>query len=151
MKTSIRLIQQKLGISVDGIIGPQTLRAISQALGIQEIPVWPTQSEVRRGTSLFGAPGREDALPRLVRYRNIRNKMAHEIGSLTRANEVTKADVAWLRKFDKDIIKRKDPISAYLKRARRYARRRRIKKYLTVGAASLAVILGIIVFFLLKN
>ena len=97
------------------------------------------------------APGREDALPRLVRYRNIRNKMAHEIGSLTRANEVTKSDVAWLRKFDKDIIKRKDPISAYLKRARRYARRRRIKKYLTVGAASLAVILGIIVFFLLKN
>ena len=97
------------------------------------------------------APGREDALPRLVRYRNIRNKMAHEIGSLTRANEVTKADVAWLRKFDKDIIKRKDPISAYLKRARRYARRRRIKKYLTVGAASLAVILSIIVFFLLKN
>ena len=97
------------------------------------------------------APGREDALPRLVRYRNIRNKMAHEIGSLRRSSEVTKADIAWLRKFDKDIIKRKDPISAYLKRARRYARRRRIKKYLTVGAAALAVILGIIVFFLLKN
>ncbi len=97
------------------------------------------------------APGREDALPRLVRYRNIRNKMAHEMGSLRRSSEVTKADIAWLRKFDKDIIKRKDPISAYLKRARRYARRRRIKKYLTVGAAALAVILGIIVFFLLKN
>ena len=97
------------------------------------------------------APGREDALPRLVRYRNIRNKMAHEIGSLRRSSEVTKADIAWLRKFDKDIIKRKDPISAYLKRARRYARRRRIKKYLTGGAAALAVILGIIVFFLLKN
>ncbi len=97
------------------------------------------------------APGREDALPRLVRYRNIRNKMAHEIGSLRRSSEVTKADIAWLRKFDKDIIKRKDPISAYLKRARRYARRRRIKKYLTVGAAALSVILGIIVFFLLKN
>lgn len=97
------------------------------------------------------APGREDALPRLVRYRNIRNKMAHEIGSLRRSSEVTKADISWLRKFNKDIIKRKDPISAYLKRARRYARRRRIKKYLTVGAAALAVILGIIVFFLLKN
>lgn len=97
------------------------------------------------------APGREDALPRLVRYRNIRNKMAHEIGSLRRSSEVTKADITWLRKFDKDIIKRKDPISSYLKRARRYARRRRIKKYLTFGAAALAVILGIIVFFLLKN
>jgi len=97
------------------------------------------------------APGREDALPRLVRYRNIRNKMAHEMGSLRRSSEVTKADISWLRKFDKDIIKRKDPISAYLKRARRYARRRRIKKYLTVSAAAVAVILVIIVFFLLKN
>lgn len=97
------------------------------------------------------APGREDALPRLVRYRNIRNKMAHEIGSLRRTSEVTKADISWLRKFDRDIIRRKDPISAYLKRARRYARRRRIKKYLTIGATALAVVLGIIVFFLIKT
>lgn len=97
------------------------------------------------------APGREDALPRLVRYRNIRNKMAHEIGSLRRSSEVTKADISWIRKFDKDIIKCKDPISAYLKRARRYARRRRIKKYLTIGAAALAVILAIVVIFLIKT
>ena len=62
MKTSIRRIQQHLGVSTDGIIGPQTLRAISQALGIPERPIWPTQSEVRRGTSLFGAPGREESL-----------------------------------------------------------------------------------------
>jgi len=97
------------------------------------------------------APGREDALPRLVKYRNIRNKMAHEIGSLRRSSEVTKSDIAWLRKFDKDIIKRKDPISAYLKRARRYARRRRIKKYLTIGAAALAVILTVIVIILINS
>lgn len=97
------------------------------------------------------APGREEALPRLVKYRNLRNKMAHEIGSLRRMSEVTKSDIAWIRKFDKDIVKRKDPISSYLRRARRYARRRRIKKYLTVGAAVFAVIIGIIVFFLLKN
>ena len=62
MKTSIRLIQQKLGISADGIIGPQTLRAISLALGVHEVPSWPTQSEVRRGTSIFGAPGCEESL-----------------------------------------------------------------------------------------
>lgn len=97
------------------------------------------------------APGREEALPRLVKYRNLRNKMAHEIGSLRRMSEVTKSDIAWIRKFDKDIVKRKDPISSYLRRARRYARRRRIKKYLTVGAVVLAVIIGITVFFLLKN
>lgn len=96
------------------------------------------------------APGREEALPRLVRYRNLRNKIAHEIGSLRRSREVTKADISWLKKFDRDIIKHKDPISTYLKRARRYARRRRIKKYLTVGAAVLAVILGVVVYFLIK-
>ena len=74
------------------------------------------------------APNREEVLPRLVRYRNLRNKMAHEIGSLRKLNEVTKADITWIRKFDKDITKKKDPISSYLKRARRYARRRRLKR-----------------------
>lgn len=96
------------------------------------------------------APGREEALPRLVRYRNLRNKIAHEIGSLRRSREVTKADISWLKKFDRDIIKHKDPISTYLKRARRYARRRRIKKFLTVGAVALAVVLGVVVYFLIK-
>lgn len=62
MKTSIRLIQQHLGVIPDGIIGPRTLRAITTALGIREIPTWPTQAEVRRGDSIFGAPGREEEL-----------------------------------------------------------------------------------------
>ena len=97
------------------------------------------------------APGREEALPRLVKYRNLRNKMAHELGSLRKMNEVTKADISWIRKFDKDILKRNDPISAYLKKARRYARRRRIKRYVTAGAAVAAIIIGIIVYFLLKK
>ena len=62
MKTSIRRIQQHLGVSVDGIMGPCTLRAISSALGIKDIPCWPSQAEVRRGNSMFGAPGREEVL-----------------------------------------------------------------------------------------
>jgi hypothetical protein len=62
MKTSIRRIQQHLGVPADGIIGPCTLRAISSALGIREIPSWPSQAEVRRGSSVFGAPGREEEL-----------------------------------------------------------------------------------------
>lgn len=66
MKTSIRLIQQHLGVSADGIIGPQTLRAITSALGIREIPAWPTQAEVRRGDSIFGAPGREEELVNIL-------------------------------------------------------------------------------------
>jgi len=94
------------------------------------------------------APGREEALPRLVKYRNIRNKMAHEVGSLRRMSDINKADITWVRKFNKDIIRRKDPISAYLKRARRYARNRRIKRYVTAAALFLAAALGIVVYFL---
>ena len=94
------------------------------------------------------APGREEALPRLVKYRNIRNKMAHEVGSLRRMSDINKADITWVRKFNKDIIRRKDPISAYLKRARRYARNRRIKRYVTAAALFLVAALGIVVYFL---
>ena len=97
------------------------------------------------------APGREEALPRLVRYRNLRNKMAHELGSLRKMNDVVKTDVKWLRKFDKDIIKHRDPISSYLKRARRYARRRRIKRYITAASVVALVTMGVIIYFLLKN
>ncbi len=97
------------------------------------------------------APGREEALPRLVRYRNLRNKMAHELGSLRKMNDVVKADVKWLRKFDKDIIKHRDPISSYLKRARRYARHRRIKRYITAASVVALVTMGVIIYFLLKN
>ena len=97
------------------------------------------------------APGREEALPRLVRYRNIRNKMAHEIGSLRRVSEVTKLDLKWIRTFDKDITKSRDPISKYLRRARRYARRRKIEKFVTAFAIISAFIIGIITYVLLTR
>ena len=97
------------------------------------------------------APGREEALPRLVKYRNLRNKLAHEVGSLRKMNDVTKADIQWVRKFDRDVTKRRDPISSYLKRARRYARRRKIKRYVTAGAVVALVIMGVIIFFLLRK
>ncbi len=96
------------------------------------------------------APGREEALPRLVKYRNLRNKMAHELGSLRKMNDVTKADVTWIHKFDKDITKRRDPISSYLKRARRYARRRRIKRYITAGAILAATLFVFIYLLIIK-
>lgn len=62
MKTSIIRIQQHLGLAADGIIGPRTLRAICTALGLADSPAWPSQSSVRRGCSIFGAPGCEEAL-----------------------------------------------------------------------------------------
>ena len=67
-------------------------------------------------------------LPRLVRYRNIRNKFAHDVGSIRKSDEISKADIKWVRGFNKDLIKKRDPISTYLRKARRYARRRRFYK-----------------------
>ena len=66
MKTQIRQIQQKLGLAADGIMGPQTLTAITRALGITTPPCWPTQAEVRKGNSLFGKPGNEGNLTNIV-------------------------------------------------------------------------------------
>ena len=97
------------------------------------------------------APGRDEALPRLVKYRNIRNKMAHEVGSLRKMNDVVKADITWIRKFNRDVARRRDPISTYLKRARRYALRRRLKRYVTVGAMFAAFLIGIVTYILLTK
>ncbi len=66
MKSSLCRIQQKLGVTPDGILGPRTLAALNKALGIVEPPSWPTQAEVRRGTSVFGRPGNEGVLVNIV-------------------------------------------------------------------------------------
>lgn len=56
MKTDIIAIQKHVGVEPDGIIGPRTVKAIHDKLGLPRVPIWPTQAEVRRGTSIFGAP-----------------------------------------------------------------------------------------------
>ena len=89
------------------------------------------------------APGRDDVLPRLVRYRNIRNKMAHESEALTKSEEITKADVKWIRSFDKNLVKKKDPISAYLRKARKYIRRRRFHRFVYVALVAVIAALAI--------
>lgn len=66
---TIKRIQQKVGTAADGIIGPATLKAICSALGIAapaKVPVWPSQAQVRLGTSIFGKPGNENALVSIV-------------------------------------------------------------------------------------
>lgn len=93
------------------------------------------------------APGRDDVLPKLVRYTNIRNRLAHEVGAMRQLDEVTKNDVKWLREFEKSVSKKKDPISLYLRKARRYARLRRLRTtgiiILLVAALAVAAWIGI--------
>ena len=103
----------------------------------------------RLGSARF-APNRDEALPRLVRYRNTRNVFAHEPTAVKKSNELVKADIVWVKHFTKDLSRKKDPISAYLKKARRYARHRRIRRYLVASALLAVVIIGIIVYFQLR-
>ena len=97
------------------------------------------------------APGRDDVLPRLVRYRNLRNKFSHEIGALRRVDEITKIDVHWINTFNRDLMRKRDPISAYLKKARRYVRRRKLRRFAYGAAAVLIIGLGIALYFALRG
>ena len=97
------------------------------------------------------APGRDDVLPRLVRYRNLRNKFSHEVGALRRVDEITKVDIVWIRSFNRDLSRKRDPISAYLKKARRYVRRRKLRRFAYGVAAVLIIGLGIAFYFALRG
>lgn len=86
MKQDIKLIQQKLGVPADGIIGSRTVEALCRALGITRVPQWPTQSEVRSGKSVFGSPGCEDSLvsilppyPLLYEGKPVRSLRVHRL------------------------------------------------------------------------
>lgn len=95
------------------------------------------------------APDRDEALPRLLKYRNIRNRIAHEEGALGQIDEITKIDLKWLDSFKYSIIKKRDPISVYLRKARKYAKRRRAKRIIVSIALLIiaaAVAAGLYVF-----
>ena len=97
------------------------------------------------------APERDDVLPRLVRYRNIRNKFAHDVGSIRKSDEISKADIKWVRGFNKDLVKKRDPISTYLRKARRYARRRKFYRTVLVIFILLIVALAGTLYYVLSK
>ena len=106
---------------------------------------------INRLNSARFAPGRDDVLPRLVRYRNLRNKFAHEVGALRRVDEISKADIRWIKNFHHELLRKRDPISAYLKKARKYARRKKMRRVL-YATLSIAVIgLAVALYFVISG
>lgn len=97
------------------------------------------------------APGRDDVLPRLVRYRNLRNKFAHEVGALRRVDEISKIDIRWMKHFHRDLTRKQDPISAYLRKARKYARRKKLRRAVYISAAVIIAVLAVIIAILLAR
>ena len=92
------------------------------------------------------APNRDELLKTLGKYRNLRNRFAHEPQAIRKCDDISKADVKWVGKFKKSVKGKKDPISKYLKKARRFARRRKTGKIL-LGLIVLAaiVVAGVVV------
>ena len=78
------------------------------------------------------APERDEVLPKLVKYRNLRNRFAHEPQAIRKCDDIAKADIKWVAKFKKTVKGKKDPISKYLKKARRFARRRKFGRFLLI-------------------
>ena len=68
MTETIKAIQKKIGVTADGIIGKNTIAALAKALGVSTAKStgWPTQAEVRKGTSIFGKAGNESNLVNIV-------------------------------------------------------------------------------------
>ena len=85
------------------------------------------------------APNRDEVLPELVKYRNLRNRFAHEPQALRKTSDIAKSDIKWVAKFRKSVKKKKDPISKYLKKARRFARRRKLGKLVLVALIVAAI------------
>ena len=111
------------------------------------IPAGGVTEYINRLSNVRFAPGREEVLPQLVKYRNIRNIFAHEPNALRRNDELTAKDLTWINKFKRDLNRKKDPISTYLRKAKRYMRGKRIKRYVILGAIIIAVLVAVIIFF----
>jgi hypothetical protein len=89
------------------------------------------------------APGRDAVLEQLVKYRSIRNRLAHEEGAMSQTSEINKKDVRFVQLFTKKVKRKKDPISVYLKRAKNVARFRKVKiAFFAILFVALAILVG---------
>ena len=99
---------------------------------------------INRLESAKFAPKRDEVLDSLNKYRNIINILANDPKAMKKSKILTKYDLKWIKKFNKTLKKKKDPISAYLKKARKFARNKKVKKvviFLAVVGAGVAAAL----------
>ena len=90
-------------------------------------------------------------LPKLVRYRNLRNRFAHEPGAIRKTDDIVKDDIRWISRFRKSVQKKRDPISKYLRKARRYARRKKLKRLFVISLLIALAAAGTALYFLLTK
>ena len=97
------------------------------------------------------APSRDEVLPKLVKYRNLRNSLAHDEGAMISSTDITKQDAKWVKDFVKTLDKKRDPLSLYLRKAQRHQRLRKLRRVLIISFLVIAAVAaGIIAFLALK-
>ena len=94
------------------------------------------------------APERSEVLPKLLKYRKLRNIIAHEEGAFAELDEITKADIKWLNRFTASVNKKRDPVSRYERKAKIYSVWSKVK--IVLGALILLA-LAIVVVSIAKN
>jgi hypothetical protein len=88
------------------------------------------------------AAKRDVVLPKLAKYRNLRNRFAHEPQAIRKCKDIKNKDIKWVVNFKKSVKGKKDPISKYLKKARRFVRGKKLRNLiialLILGVAAVA-------------
>jgi uncharacterized protein YutE (UPF0331/DUF86 family) len=81
---------------------------------------------ITRLTEAKMAIGKEATLEHLRRYRTLRNRLVHENGALRSLGDISKADVKWIKSFEKSVRKNKDPLSLYYKKSNDQKRKKKM-------------------------
>jgi cell division protein FtsX len=103
---------------------------------------------ISRLSSAKMAIGRDETLKQLTRFRNFRNRLVHENGALRSLGDITKTDLKWLKTFEKNVKKNKDPLSVYYKKSNS---KKKKKQFLACLAAILIAALAAAVYFVVTN
>lgn len=91
------------------------------------------------------APERSEVLPKLIQYRKYRNIIAHEEGAFSGLDEITKSDIQWINRFARSVAGKRDPVSRYVRKARRFAIWRKVRAVLIAVLAVGAVVAAIVI------
>ena len=92
------------------------------------------------------APGRNETLTRLIKYRKLRNAMAHEEDGFENIDEITKNDVQWIGRFTKNVTKKRDPVSRYMRKEWFYKLWRKVR-FVIYALATLIVAFAVYLIF----
>ena len=96
------------------------------------------------------APDRNEVLRKLIKYRKLRNILAHEAVAMSELNEITKEDVKWVNQFAGSVEKKRDPISRYERKVKRYEIWRKVRIVLIILGILALIAAGIVVYNILK-